>query len=218
MAKNEKRISSVKLHDYGLKGMEIKHAVVRRDKNGREWIDEDTKRSKMPIDKLTKDLFKQGAKFFYDIIGLRKDFNGRITGIISNGKFVQLTGVIECVHGRDIGVSTAIITENDGAAYDNYYELLNWVDQVYEQVVVYMSGKTGLDNKQYVLDLAETDAGKKALEKQAVDLSTLNKMSEKEAMVLATKFLEEKGAIVMMDEPDGEDENNEEVFAFVEEK
>lgn len=186
----EMLISSVKLVNNGLKGIEVTYAMPTT-KNSRSFLDEHKSKKKAPIHDELEELFISLKPFILDICDYTKETREKdiieteLSEIIYSDKGFILKGK-KCVLQGDktIDLKTPLITGDD---YVKFIETTKILDRIYDEVKLYMSGEKTLSDEQIVIKFNE--------KKEEFDIDTFKKLSKQEQREKATEILNQMGVL-----------------------
>lgn len=193
---NEIILSSVKLVNGGLKGIEVKYQLSEVREN-RQFFNEYSSKKKAPVHKELEDCFSWLKGHLLDICGYSLDMDERnyhmanleMTSVTLNDKGFILSGALSILNGdKALNITTPIIAESD--EYSEYSKVIAIIEGIFSETKEYMAGKKQMDDTQFVI--------KSNKENPDFDKDAFMKMSKKEQREFATKILEDQGAFVFM--------------------
>jgi hypothetical protein len=186
MASKEIQISSVKLINGGLKGLEIKYLELN-DVNSNIYKSEITKKSRRPVNIDMQLKFEEFKDHLAELCSIDEG-KLAITGITAGHDKFLISGTVEVLDKKKSAINTPCIKEEDG--YDKYDVVQEKVDSIYKMVLEYMEKEAyTATNEQMILQF---NKGKEGFDAEAV-----KNMTEEEQVIEATKLLEKIGCVVM---------------------
>lgn len=211
---SSEQITKVKLKDQGLAGLVVSYEkpTKREDFNYRDEYEVKHKAS------VHDDLKKKWDELKQHVINIGRlnadiaDEEIRVTGVKSDGyESFQITYQVLTFGGAWCPASnTPKVTESLG--YEGFDWCLELIRDVYNEVRAYIKAEKKLNYSQLALDLAHND------KKGGADVvETVQAMSEQERINYCRELLEEKGAIVMMQDEMSEGNQVESEEAEIEE-
>ena len=194
------KIHKVKLIDGGVKGMEVSYLAPMKGKSGITYEHEYSTRFAHPVPHELRDNIKRLKKHFIKIMDLKDKADIRITGVVTKSDGIQITVKQVIFNQYQTGWTSPFITAE--SEYVEYNQLSTDVELIYQQTVEYVTLAQDIKPSQYVLDLF--DEKDKVLPKaiKAMDYTRedIMNMSENDQLLLMKEILEERGAIVMIDQ------------------
>ncbi len=198
MMENKIKITSVKLTDYGQKGIEVVYALPSK-KNNRQFLDEYKVKRKAPIhdelelavDALKSHLLDICAYTIQEPDRAYLMENLAITSVENGSKGIVIVGELNVLDGeKSVTLKTpGIETE---AEYPELGKLIEAVTIIFDETRDYMDGVKSLTDQQIVL--------KMALNEEGFDEEKVKRMTASELRDWATEILEKQGCMVFHSE------------------
>ena len=191
---NDMMIGSIKLVNGGFKGLEIKY-LETNVKNGNTFIDEVSRKRKLPIPGEMINLFEDLGNYLLDICGYttaeveRKILlnNLEITGVDAGSESFLINGKLKVLTGtKTIPLNTPLIKESD--EFDGFDAVMELVTSIYKEAKEYVGGKM-MNQEQLVMTFYK--------DKDGFDPKEFAKLPDAEKKRIATSALEEMGVIVI---------------------
>lgn len=188
--KNNSKITSVKLIDGGLKGIEVKYAYTTV-KNNRSFIDEAKEKKKAPVHEELETCFAWLKDHLLNICGYTIEESERkyllnqlnIVAVEYTDKGVIIEGSLSVLDGgKFLGLKTPLI-ENE-IEYPEFGAVTQIIAGVFAETKEYMEGKKVMSDEQFIIKFAK---GKEGFDPEAV-----KNMSKDEIKDWATTFLEKE--------------------------
>lgn len=196
------RISSIKLIEGGLKGMEVKYHKASK-KGGIDWDDEHSSKFKAPVPTIIKDKISELYRHVMLICRLVDNAyvkeSLQITGITSDADTnFLISAKLKTFDNLTFAVNTPLM--KDDTEYKGYGDAIEIVSDIYSGVYQYVEEGIVANNKQIVHDFSKITG-------ESIEIDN---MSEEELSLRARDILEKMGGIVMMPD-DFEIESNNDI-------
>ncbi len=196
--KKELRLSSVKLKNKGLSGVEVTYAQTKI-KGNRSFLNEIKEKSKQPIHTELEKCFSWLKPDMLKICGYNHEDQSllsalEMTEVNYSDKGFVLVGDLSVWAGI-VPLKTPLI--EDGNQHDNFGGVCAILDGIYTETKEYMAGNKTMDDTELVLRF---NSGK-----EDFDAEAFKAMPKEEREALATKILEDAGCIVLQNDDFEED-------------
>lgn len=183
------KISSVKLLNNGLKGVDVSYETTSV-KGGREFNNEIKKKHKSPVHEDLMKLFKSLDFYVKDIFGLTTQ-DVEVTGVTYGNKGFIVSSKItvdSLVIPKVSALNTPLVSDADD--YFHYKDVCAILDAIYAETEAFISGEKVMNDKQLVMSFYEA-------KKVEMDYEG---MTNEEIQQAATAILEKMGSIVIHNE------------------
>ncbi len=199
MEKNETfKLSSVKLIEDGLKGIEVSYGSVEF-RGKREYFNEYKVKRRAPASSELMDKFKELKEYMLDICGYvgneselkNMENNLMITGVTYTDEGFVLIGKMKVLAGdKVVSLSTPLIVNSE--EYFDFKSVIEVLNSLYLETTMYMDGKKEISNLQLAMKFAEKN--------QQIDKEAIGRMSDKELTEFVTPMLEKMGHCVILND------------------
>lgn len=197
MKKTEIKIASVKLINYGLKGLVVKHASSEKGAKGIVFGMKDQSERNRPIhSELEECIHKLKSKILdicsYTVEPVERESlleNLNITFIEASSDGFKIKADLVVLDGTLITPIETPFIEND-SQYPEFHETESLIIDVFQEAKEYLTGTKTMDELEFIAKMNKGNA--------EFDFEATKALSETERTELYAKFLEEKGCIVLM--------------------
>jgi hypothetical protein len=182
------KISSVKLVDMGLKGVEVSYSKEEKKKE-LSFLNEYSKKDRRPIPKELREKFQSLVDYMLQITDLKKGADLRITGITAGENQFLISGKVSVLDGKIYAINTPLIKEAD---FEQFHGVMAIIEEIYAETWKHVESDTAPNATQFVMDFNETLNARDKMSKEEID-----GMNEKEKTAYMMDYLEKKGAVIM---------------------
>lgn len=183
--KNQLNITSVKLTDGGLSGLEATYTKTE-NKNGRDFIAKHKDDKPYPIHTELEETFKWLKGHLLDLCNYSQDKEERAA-------LLELTEVTEIKHTekgfviygtmkgetKHFPLQTPLMTEDDG--YAEFFDVTKILNALCTEVEAYLLGSKGMSDKAYVMKVNKDNA--------EFDATTFDKLPPEEQFKIANEYM-----------------------------